>query len=66
MKATVFERRAELLRLYTGLPGQSARRRVEATESGSLLIPQPDADQLLLEAWVMAALVWRRIITVHP
>lgn len=55
MKTTVIERRAELLRLYTGLPWQSARRRVEAAEPGSLLIPHPDADQLLLEARVMAA-----------
>jgi hypothetical protein len=66
MKTSVIERRAELLRLYTGLPWQSARRRVEAAEPGSLLIPQPDADQLLLEARVMAALAWRRITTVHP
>ncbi|MFI6370019.1 hypothetical protein [Streptomyces sp. NPDC050546] len=66
MKTTAIERRAELLRLYTGLPWQSARRRVEAAEPGSLLIPQPDADQLLLEARVMAALAWRRITTVHP
>ncbi|MFF1300262.1 MULTISPECIES: hypothetical protein [unclassified Streptomyces] len=35
------------------LPWQSARRRVEA---GSLLIPQPDNDQLLLEAGVIARL----------
>ncbi|MFD5124137.1 hypothetical protein [Streptomyces sp. NPDC058385] len=66
MKTTVIERRAELLRLYTGLPWQSARRRVEAAAPGSLLIPQPDADQLLLEARVMAALAWRRITTLHP
>ncbi|MFB8247297.1 hypothetical protein ACFC5X_19920 [Streptomyces sp. NPDC055952] len=66
MKTTVIERRAELLRLYTGLPWQCARRRAEAAEPGSLLIPQPDADQLLLEARVMAALAWRRITTVHP
>ncbi|MGW2917733.1 hypothetical protein ACWDBF_07695 [Streptomyces angustmyceticus] len=66
MKNTVIERRAELLRLYTGLPWQSAKRRVEAAAPGSLLIPQPGADQLLLEARVMAALAWRRITTVHP
>lgn len=66
MKTTAVERRAELLRLYTGLPWQSARRRVEAASPGSLLIPQPDADQLLLEARVMAALAWRRITTLHP
>ncbi|MBY8889294.1 hypothetical protein K7472_31295 [Streptomyces sp. PTM05] len=66
MKTTAVERRAELLRLYTGVPWQSARRRVEAAAPGSLLIPQPDADQLLLEAQVMAALAWRRITTVHP
>jgi hypothetical protein len=66
MKTTAIERRAELLRLYTGLPWQSARRRVEAAAPGSLLIPQPDADQLLLEARVMAALAWRRIATLHP
>nr|WP_024127715.1 hypothetical protein [Streptomyces sp. F12]AHE40479.1 Hypothetical protein pFRL6_392 [Streptomyces sp. F12] len=66
MKTTAVERRAELLRLYTGLPWQSARRRVEASAPDSQLIPQPDADQLLLEAQVMAALAWRRITTVHP
>ncbi|GAA2931141.1 MULTISPECIES: hypothetical protein [Streptomyces] len=66
MKTTAIERRAELLRLYTGLGWQSARRRVEAAGSGSLLIPQPDADQLLLEARMMAALARRRITTVHP
>ncbi|GGT22163.1 hypothetical protein ACK389_10655 [Streptomyces antibioticus] len=66
MKATAVERRAELLRLYTGLPWQSARRRVETAAPGSLLIPEPDADQLLLEARVMATLAWRRITTVHP
>lgn len=66
MKTTAIERRAEALRLYTGLPWQSARRRVEAAAPGSLLIPQPDADQLLLEARVMAALAWRRITTLHP
>ncbi|MFK0049403.1 hypothetical protein ACIQU4_35975 [Streptomyces sp. NPDC090741] len=31
-----------------------------------LLIPQPNADQLLLESGVMAALAWRQIATVHP
>ncbi|MFG3384079.1 hypothetical protein [Streptomyces sp. NPDC047999] len=66
MKTTAVERRAELLRLYTGMPWQSARRRVEAATAGSLLIPQPDADQMLLEARVMAALAWRRITTVYP
>ncbi|MCL3998143.1 hypothetical protein [Streptomyces lavenduligriseus] len=66
MKTTVIERRAELLRLYTGLPWQSALRRVEAAAPEALLIPQPDADQLLLEARVMAALAWRRITTVYP
>ncbi|MFF3277497.1 hypothetical protein ACFYWU_42270 [Streptomyces chrestomyceticus] len=66
MKTTAIERRTELLRLYTGLPWQSARRRVEAATPGSLLIPQPDADQMLLEARVMAELAWRRIITLHP
>ncbi|WJV44103.1 hypothetical protein [Streptomyces flavofungini] len=66
MKTTAIERRAYLLRLYTGLPWQSARRRVEAAAPGSQVIPQPDADQLLLEARVMAALAWRRITTVHP
>lgn len=66
MKTTVVERRAELLRLYTGLPWQSARRRVNAAAPGSLLIAQPTADQLLLEAGVMAALAWRQITTVHP
>ncbi|MFE7111136.1 hypothetical protein ACFU98_46025 [Streptomyces sp. NPDC057575] len=66
MKTTVIERRAELLRLYTGLPWQSALRRVKAAAPGSLLIPQPDADQLLLEARVMAALAWRQITTLHP
>ncbi|MFC8125404.1 hypothetical protein [Streptomyces sp. NPDC057302] len=66
MKSTAVERRAELLRLYTGLPWQSARRRVEVAAPGSLLIPQPDADQLLLEARVMAALAWRQITTLYP
>ena len=66
MKSTVIERRADLLRLYTGLPWQSALRRVEAAEPGSLLIPQPDRDQLLIEARVMAALAWRQITTVYP
>lgn len=66
MKSTAIERRAELLRLYTGMPWQSARRRVEATTPGSPVIPQPDADQLLLEARVMAAPAWRRITTLHP
>lgn len=66
MKNTAIERRAELLRLYTGLPWQSARRRVESAAPGSLLVPQPAADQLLLEARVMAALAWRRITTLHP
>ncbi|GHG22217.1 hypothetical protein ACFFSH_22845 [Streptomyces filamentosus] len=66
MKTTAVERRAELLRLYTGMSWQSARRRVEAATPGSLLIPQPDSDQMLLEARVMAALAWRRITTVHP
>ncbi|MFF4205494.1 hypothetical protein ACFYZ8_33120 [Streptomyces sp. NPDC001668] len=65
MKTTAVERRAELLCLYTGLPWQSARRRVEAAAPGSELIPLPDADQLLLEAGVMAALAWRRVTTVH-
>ncbi|MDJ1136850.1 hypothetical protein [Streptomyces iconiensis] len=41
MKNTGIERRAELLRLYTGLPWQSARRRVETAAPGSVLIPQP-------------------------
>ncbi|MEU6404532.1 hypothetical protein [Streptomyces sp. NPDC046985] len=66
MKTTAIERRAEMLRLYTGLPWQSALRRVEAAAPGSPLIQQPDADQLLLEARVMDALAWRRITTVHP
>ncbi|MFT9784701.1 hypothetical protein ACMZ5E_00470 [Streptomyces rhizosphaericola] len=66
MKTTAVERRTELLRLYTGMSWQSARLRVEAATPGSLLIPQPDADQMLLEARVMAALAWRRIATVHP
>ncbi|MEU4174707.1 hypothetical protein [Streptomyces sp. NPDC026589] len=66
MKSSVIERRTELLRLYTGLPWQSARRRVEAAVPGSPLIHQPDADQLLLEAGVMAAVAWRRISTVYP
>ncbi|WP_149182668.1 hypothetical protein [Streptomyces sp. TRM49041] len=66
MKTTAVERRVELLRLYTGMPWQSARRRVEAAAPDSLLIPQPDADQLLMEARVMAALAWRRITTLHP
>lgn len=66
MKTTAIERRAELLRLYTGLPWQSARRKVEAAAPGSPLIPQPDADQKLLEARVLAALAWRQITTVHP
>ncbi|MFE7057616.1 hypothetical protein ACFVAO_20645 [Streptomyces californicus] len=66
MKSTVIERRAELLRLYTGLPWQSARRRVEAAVPGSPLIHQPDAPQSLLEAGVMSAVAWRRISTVHP
>ncbi|MGH4035243.1 hypothetical protein ACQB60_40735 [Actinomycetota bacterium Odt1-20B] len=66
MKATAIERRAELLRLYTALPWQIALRRVEAAAPGSQLIPQPDTDQLLLEARVMAALAWRRITTVRP
>ncbi|MFI8219938.1 hypothetical protein [Streptomyces sp. NPDC085932] len=57
---------AELLRLYTGLSWQSARRRVEAAAPEPPLIPQPNADQLLLEDRVMAALAWRRITTVHP
>ncbi|WP_159046538.1 hypothetical protein [Streptomyces sp. XY413] len=56
MKATVVERRAELLRLYTGLPWKTALARVEAAAPGSQLIPEPDADQLMLEARVMAAL----------
>ncbi|MFD9724605.1 hypothetical protein [Streptomyces sp. NPDC059072] len=66
MKATVVERRAELLRLYTGLPWKTALARVEAAAPGSLLIPEPDADQLVLEARVMAALAWRQITTLHP
>lgn len=66
MQNTTIERRATLLRLYTGLSWQAARRRVEAAAPDSLLIPQPDADQLLLEARVMAALAWRRITTLHP
>ncbi len=39
MKATVVERRAELLRLYAGLPWKTALARVEAAAPGSLLIP---------------------------
>ncbi|MFE5842030.1 hypothetical protein ACFQ7N_10325 [Streptomyces niveus] len=66
MKTNAIERRTELLRLYTGLPWQSARHRVEAAAPGSTLIAQPDHDQLLLEARVMAALAWRRITTVYP
>ncbi|MGP3777147.1 hypothetical protein ACTWJ8_40565 (plasmid) [Streptomyces sp. SDT5-1] len=66
MKSHAIERRAQLLRLYTGMPWQSARLRVEAASPGSLLIAQPDVDQLLLEARVMAALAWRQIGTVHP
>ncbi|GAA3904328.1 hypothetical protein GCM10022244_13120 [Streptomyces gulbargensis] len=66
MKTTAVERRTEVLRLYTGMSWQSARRRVEAARPGSLLIPQPDADQMLLEGRVMAALAWRRITTLHP
>ncbi|MEV7296907.1 hypothetical protein AB0N79_35620 [Streptomyces microflavus] len=66
MKKTILERRAQLLRLYTGLPWQSARRRVEVTSPGSALIPQPDQDQLMLESSVMAALAWRQITTLHP
>ncbi|QNT98423.1 hypothetical protein HEP81_08197 (plasmid) [Streptomyces griseofuscus] len=66
MKTTVIERRAELLRLYTGLPWQAALQRVQAAAPGSLLISQPGAEQLLLEAQVMTALAWRRITTVHP
>ncbi|WP_079408533.1 hypothetical protein [Streptomyces sp. 3211] len=65
MKATIIERRAELLRLYTGLPWRKALLRVEAAAPRSLLIPQPDDDQLLLESRVMAALAWRQIATVH-
>ncbi|MFJ3842266.1 hypothetical protein ACIPY6_43245 [Streptomyces sp. NPDC090054] len=66
MKTTVIERRTELLRLYTGLPWKKALLRVETADPGSLLIPQPSADQLLLESRVMAALAWRQIATVHP
>ncbi|MEV7416488.1 hypothetical protein [Streptomyces sp. NPDC089919] len=66
MKATVVERRAELLRLYTGLGWKTALARVEAAAPGSVLIPEPDADQLALEAGVMAALAWRQITTLHP
>ncbi|MFF0216101.1 hypothetical protein [Streptomyces vinaceus] len=66
MKATVVERRAELLRLYTGLPWKTALARVEAAAPRSLLIPEPDAGQLVLEARVMAALAWRQITTLHP
>ncbi|MDH6545221.1 hypothetical protein [Streptomyces sp. SPB4] len=66
MKATVVERRAELLRLYTGLGWKTALARVEAAEPGSVLIPEPDAGQLVLEARVMAALAWRKITTLHP
>ncbi|MFE3585745.1 hypothetical protein [Streptomyces vinaceus] len=66
MKATVVERRAELLRLYTGLPWKTALARVEAAAPGSLLIPEPDSGQLVLEARVMAALAWRQITTLHP
>lgn len=66
MKATVIERRAELLRLYTGMSWQAALRRVEAAAPGSPLIPQPNSDQLLLEAGVLAALAWRQISTLHP
>ncbi|MFF3750575.1 hypothetical protein ACFYYH_08965 [Streptomyces sp. NPDC002018] len=66
MKSSVIERRAELFGLYTGLPWQSARRRVEAAAPGSTLILQPDADQLLLEARMMAALAWRGITTLYP
>ncbi|MFJ3914337.1 hypothetical protein EDE04_7035 [Streptomyces sp. 2132.2] len=53
MKATVVERRAELLRLYTGLPGKTALARVarvDAPAPGSLLIHEPDAGQLVPEA----------------
>ncbi|MER8062618.1 MULTISPECIES: hypothetical protein [unclassified Streptomyces] len=66
MKTTLIERRAELLRLYTGLPWLAALRRVEAAAPDSWLISQPHAEQLLLESQVMAALAWRRITTVHP
>ncbi|MEU8842963.1 hypothetical protein AB0D97_28150 [Streptomyces roseus] len=66
MKATVVERRAELLRLYTGLPWKTALARVEASAPGSLLIPEADAGQMVLEARMMAALAWRQITTVHP
>ncbi|WP_406145519.1 hypothetical protein [Streptomyces anulatus] len=66
MKNTAVERRASLLRLYTGLPWQSALRKVQAAAPGSSLIPQLDGDQLLLEGRVMAALAWRQIATLHP
>ncbi|WUT01743.1 hypothetical protein OHA46_33850 (plasmid) [Streptomyces sp. NBC_00708] len=66
MKTTAIARRAELLRLYTGLPWQSALRRVMAAPPGAPLIQQPKTDQLLLEAQVMRALAWRHISTIHP
>ncbi|MFE9121418.1 hypothetical protein [Streptomyces sp. NPDC007172] len=63
---TQISRRAQLLSLYTGLGRQSALRRVRAAHPGARLIPEPGAEQRLLEARIMAALAWRRISTLHP
>lgn len=66
MKSTVIERRAHILKLYTGMPWQSALRRVRESAPKTPLIPAAPSQQAFLEAQLLRALAWPLITTLHP
>lgn len=66
MKSTRLERRAEKLRLATGLAWADALKRVRALPPGAPLIPEAQPSQALLESYILSGLAWPCVETRNP
>lgn len=65
MRQTSRARDAKALSLFTGMPLELANEAVRSRE-GELLIPEANADQRLLEQWVVRRICWPSNSPIHP
>lgn len=66
MKSTRVERRAEKLRLATGMTWTEALKRVKSLPPKSPLIPEAHPSQAVLESYVLSGLAWPSVDTRNP
>ncbi|MCY0931777.1 hypothetical protein OTB20_37470 [Streptomyces sp. H27-H1] len=66
MKRTGIERRAEKLRLATGITWTDALKHVKSLPAQSPLIPEAHLSQAVLESYVLSGLAWPMVDTRNP